>query len=43
MLRGARLQLWNEGVRGLRGQKGELGGDAAGAGWAAEQAAELAQ
>lgn len=43
VLRGARLQLWNEGVRGLGGQEGELGGDAAGTGWAAEEAAELAQ
>ncbi len=37
------LWVWKKGVRGLRGQEGELGCDAAGAGRAAEQAAKLTE
>lgn len=41
--RRACLWFWKEGVRGLRRQEGELGSYAAGAGGAAEQAAQLAE
>lgn len=36
------LRLWDHSVGGLRGEERQLGGDAAGAGRAAEEAAELA-
>lgn len=39
---GTRLRIGDEGVRGLRRQEGQLGGDAAGARRAAEEAAQFA-